>query len=132
MLEVTDCILRAGGKRFDADVYLKHCNFKNYVVHRKNDKISKRKTIEDSISIVVSTNKKLDTQFKSILSFLEKRKKEILYLKHFQGVDSIYLDIGIFVPHPFGVLNIYFMSELITKISASDIGLNISLYQSSK
>jgi len=128
------CTLRASGKSFNVDEYLKITSFKNYHVYKKGE--LKFKTLPkgkkyklSGINIVINNGSfdNLKRQIKIVMAFLENNKKEIIRLSKFKGVESSpVLDFGINIRNYPAQFN-RFPAELVA--CAGKLGLAIELSQ---
>jgi hypothetical protein len=88
------CALRAAGKYFEPDDFLKRSSLKPLAIFRRGEPKSKknprRKNIQSSINIAVSNASfdNINRQVRDAISFLAKNKTEIKRLLRFKGVCS--------------------------------------------
>ncbi len=129
------CVLRAAGKYFDTDAFLKKSKLRPLAVFRRGEPKSKsnprRKNIQSSVNIAVS-NASFDNikrQVKDASSFLAVNKTEIKRLLRFKGVEGVELDFAIYKNDAF-LQEVEFPAELIAL--AARLGLSVKLSQYSK
>lgn len=128
MQRLTDCVLRAGGKKFDVDEYMALCSIRNVIVAKRGDKRINRINANSGITIFISNHKHVKTQAKDILLFLINNRGDLMRLKDCKGVDYFFLDFGVLVSE--GVLSqsTLIPADLIKAISEFNIGITISYY----
>jgi hypothetical protein len=128
------CALRASGRSFDVDEFLRRTSFRDYHVYRKGElrfesNPKSKKNTRSGINIVISHGSfdNLNRQIKSVITFLEKNKAEIGRLVRFEGLDGApVLDFGINKRDYPGQCD-RFSAELIS--FAGKLGLAIELTQ---
>jgi len=125
-------MLRASGKNFGVDTFLKKTNLKASAVFRRGEPKSvnnpRKVYLRSGVNIVVS-NASFDNirkQVKDAIRFLEKNKAEIKRLMKFKGIEGAELDFGASKKDQF-IQEVEFPSELI--VLASSLGLSIKLSQ---
>ena len=97
------CVLRASGRHFDVDEYLRKSPLTDYHVYRKGEprfstkpRGEKNKTTGINIAISYRSFNSLSRQIKAAISFLKKNRTEIGRLARFKGLDGApVLDFGI-------------------------------------
>lgn len=129
------CVLRAAGKYFDADAFLKKSKFKPLAVFCRGEPKSKynpcRINIESNINIAVSNASfgNMKRQIRDAISFLTKNKTEIQRLMRFKGIEGAELDFACHKNEKF-LQEVEFPPELIEL--AASLSLSIKLSQYSK
>lgn len=127
------CVMRAAGKNFDVDTFLKNNSLTPLAVFRQGETKSpsnpcSRINVQSSINIAVS-NASFDNikrQIKDAIIFLTENKADIKRLMRFKGVEGAELD---FASHKDGAFlqEVEFTSELVAL--AGSLGLSIKLSQ---
>ena len=127
------CVLRASGKQFDVDAFLKKSKLDPCAVFRRGEPKSKinpksKKNTYSGINVPVSNASfdNLRRQIKDATTFLLNNKAEIRKLTKFKGVEGVGLDFGIRKRDTFTQSD-EFPAELIAV--AGSLGLSIMLSQ---
>src|SRR5687768_3574850 len=100
------CVLRAQGKKFDLDRYLRRkSSLTPVAVHRRgaprfSTQPAGKKNAMSSLSVDVSRRDFSDFkgQIRDAIRFLEKRRAAIDRLRRFTGVETVGLDFGVDFP----------------------------------
>jgi hypothetical protein len=129
------CILRASGKVFDIDLYLKGKNLDVVNSYRKGetrrlpsksgDILQDRSGL--SIKVSFADMNQFDQQLEDVQSYLTKYTREIKELTNFSGVESAYLDFGVGTKSPFWSTYV-FPANLVRLAGELNLGLCISTY----
>lgn len=129
------CVLRAAGKYFVPDAFLKNSSLSPLAVFRRGEprsrKNPRRKHLQSSMNISVSNASfdDLRRQVKDAIGFLTKNKSEVRRLMRFKGVEGAELDFANHKNDTF-LQEAEFPPELIAL--AASLGLSIKLSQYSK
>ena len=128
------CVLRASGKQFDVDAFLKKSKLDPCAVYRRGEPKSKRKpkgkkSTHSGINVPVSNASfdNLKRQIKDATKFLLENKSEIRKLTKFKGVEGIELDFAIRKRDTFTQSD-EFPAELITIAGSLGLSINLSQY----
>jgi len=129
------CILRAAGKKFNVEDFLKISKLKPCAVYRKGEPRFKTKPKShiatcSGVNIKVSNAdfSNLKKQIKDTVKYLEKNKNEVKKLAKFPGLDSEpNLDFGIAL-RDVPAQSDYFPPELLLLAGKLGIGIEFSLY----
>ena len=94
------CVLRAWGKNFDVDRFLKRSPWKPCAIFRRGEKrgiLGNKKNAESSFNLGVSEASWLDlaAQVRDATKFIQKHKSELRRLKRFPGVEGVVLDFPV-------------------------------------
>jgi hypothetical protein len=129
------CVLRAAGRSFDVDKYLKRTPFVRYSMYRKGEprfthkpKGEINKTTGINITISDGSFDDLQRQIRSAVRFLERYKMEIRRLARFKGLDGApALDFGINKRNVAGQFD-RFSSEIVSLAGALGLAIELSQY----
>jgi hypothetical protein len=133
------CVLRAYGKHFDVDTYMKKSKLQPCLIyHRGEHKLKKTnpkkyKWPDSGINVPVSNAsfENFRRQVKDAIKFLIKNKSEIKKLTNFKGVEGVQLDFPVSHDQEKYIQEYFFPAELIVLASALSLGLGISEYPES-
>jgi hypothetical protein len=124
------CVLRASGKTFDVDAFLKGSDFKPSVVYRKGQRrkpASRGSQVSSGFNLTVSNSDEPKRQVDDALAFVRDNREELLRLGRFGGVDDVILDFAIaqreFVAH-----SAELPAELLTLAGSLGIDIHVSSY----
>jgi hypothetical protein len=127
------CVLRAAGKDFDVDAFLKKSNLEALAVFRRGEPKSRnnprRINRQSSVNIEVS-NASFDNvkrQVKDTINFLTENKTEIQRLLKFKGVEGAELDFASNKNDQF-LQEVEFPSELLALASSLCLSIKLSQY----
>lgn len=129
------CVLRAYGKKFDVDSFLKRSPWKPIAVFRRGEKrgvLSKKKNTESSFNLDVSDASwlNLTAQLRDAKKFIQKNKKELRRLKKFAGVDSVVLDFPLEnrISKDFPAVFLSIPENFIQLAAAAGLSIELSIY----
>jgi hypothetical protein len=129
------CVLRASGKKFDADRFLKRSSWKPIAVFRRGEARGmtvKKKNAESSFNLDVSDASwlNLGAQIRDAKKFIQKNKSELRRLKRFPGVESIVLDFPLENPisKEFPACFLSFPEAFIHLAAAAGLSIELSIY----
>ena len=133
------CVLRASGKQFDVDEYLRKSPFTDYHVYRRGEprfstKPRGEKNRITGINIVISNRSfdSLNRQIRAAISFLEENRTKITRLVRFTGLDGPpVLDFGINKRDFPGQFD-RFSAELVSLAGKLGLAIELSQYDFTK
>ena len=133
------CVLRASGKHFDVDEYLRKSPFTNYHVYRKGEprfsttpRGEKNRMTGISIVIINRSFDSLNRQIRAAISFLEKNRTKIRRLVRFTGLGGPpVLDFGI-NKRDFPAQFDRFSAELVSLAGKLGLAIELSQYNFTK
>lgn len=124
------CVLRASGKTFDVDAFLKGSHFEPSVVYRKGQRrkpASRGSQASSGFNLNVSEKDEPAGQVEDALDFVRENRDELLRLGRFGGVDDVILSFAIaqreFVAH-----SAQLPAELLTLAGSLGIDIHVSSY----
>jgi len=126
------CVLRAGGKEFDVDEFIKGTTLLPCAVFRKGELIGSKnlKCSGSGLNIEISTASfdNFEKQIKDAVKFLEKNKREITKLVNAEGLDGPpELDFAVNKSDAF-TLSYCFPADLVALAGSMGLGIRISQY----
>ena len=124
------CLLRAGGREFDPDVFLAGSTLKDAAVYRRGDpQISGQEVTQPGFNVTVSDAgmDDLNGQIEEAIAFLDSHEEELRRLGRYEGVEDVTIDFGIAWRDAAAQFD-WFPSELLWRAGALDIGLCVSHY----
>ena len=129
------CMLRIGGRRFDAKACAESTSLPVARVHVKGEPVLRtrpngKKNSESSLNIRVSRAEfhRLDRQIKDARAFVKRHSREIRRIGRLRGVEHLVLDFGIARRDVAGQFD-RFPAELLLACGKLGIGLEVSWYQ---
>ena len=130
------CTLRAAGKHFDVDSYMKKSTLKPCVVYHRGEpktKTKKYKWTASGINVPVSNAsfENFRRQIRDAIQFLIKNKTEIKKLRKYKGVEAVELDFP--ASHDSGkyIQDYFFPATLIALAYQLGVELRVSEYPES-
>jgi hypothetical protein len=130
-------VLKASGKSFDVDAFLKKSKLKPYRIYRKGEcrfkRIEKKERLKESGLCIDTTDSGFDDftkQVRQTISFLKKNQNELKKLTAFPGVDAV-IDFG-FAKRDAVVQCDLLPVELIRLAGSIGLAIEMSLYPSEK
>ncbi len=125
------CILRVQGVEFDVDAFLASSGFQPCVVYHRGEPMSRSRLYENNgFGVAVTEHGKLKEDIPEATSFLSANEAELLRLRDFPGVQSLYLDFGHW-RRDVAVQCDYLPSELLVLAGKLGLGIALSLYPAS-
>lgn len=121
------CVLRAIGKEFTVDDFLRESYFLPCLVYRKGERRLKDalwKVNGFNVSVGEAELGDLEGQVKDAILFLQRHRSELQKLKKHAGVDRVFLDFAL-VQENASVFSTSLPAELLSL--AGDIGVDIEL-----
>ncbi len=128
------CVLRASGDHFDVDSFLAESNFEPCAVYHKGEQkhSSKKDDLSASSGFTLDVSEAgfddFNQQVQDATRFISENHIELVRLKSYLGIKSISLDFGVNTNFDAAARSLRFPQELIQKVAALNIGLEISLY----
>lgn len=128
------CVLRASGDNFDVDSFLADSKFKPCAIYHKGEQKHpfKNDNLSASSGFTLDVSEagfdEFNQQVQDAASFITENYIELARLKSYPGINSISLDFGVNKNFDAAVKFLRFPQELIQKVAALNIGLEISLY----
>jgi hypothetical protein len=129
------CVLRASGRKFDVDRFLKRSSWKPLAVFRRGEPRGltvKKKNVESSFNLNVSDASwlNLPAQIRDAKKFIEKNKNELRRLKRFPGVEGIVLDFPLEnrISKDFPACFLSFPEAFVQLAAAAGLSLELSIY----
>ena len=126
------CVLRAGGKEFDVDEFIKGTTLLPCAVFRKGELIGSKnlKCSVSGLNIEISSASfdNFDKQIKDAVKFLKENKREITKLIKAEGLDGTpELDFAVNRSDAF-TLSYCFPADLVALVGSMGLGIRISQY----
>lgn len=124
------CVLRASGKSFDVDAFLKDSAFKPDIVYRKGQRrrpASRGAQTSSGFNVVISDSEDPDEQVKNATKFLRTNQKELLRLMKTKGVETISVEIAC-PQKEFVARTAHLPSALLSSAGALGIDIDVSFY----
>lgn len=121
------CVLRAFGKDFDVDAYLRGSTFSPCRVFRNYESISA--TVGFNIAVSNADLEDFAGQVIDSIAFLEQNQEEIERLKAFPGVEDLCLDYAVGVSPDCLSKSLRFTAQILERASRCGVEIEISVYK---